>query len=149
MSDDVRYRINSPAVISEFLEGEVVVIHLDTGSYYSLRGAGAEVWTALEGGASLAELHRQLPRLYQGDPAALAARVSSLRAQLVTEGLLVEEERPAPDLEALLPRDPTGPRPFEHGALESFEDMKELLVLDPIHDVDEAGWPRARTEDES
>jgi hypothetical protein len=28
--------------------------------------------------------------------------------------------------------------------LEKYTDMQELLLLDPIHDVEEAGWPKAR-----
>ena len=25
--------------------------------------------------------------------------------------------------------------------MEKYDDMQELLLLDPIHEVDEAGWP--------
>jgi hypothetical protein len=27
--------------------------------------------------------------------------------------------------------------------LESFTDLEELMLLDPVHDVDERGWPHA------
>jgi hypothetical protein len=30
---------------------------------------------------------------------------------------------------------------FEIPALEKYTDMEELLLLDPIHEVDETGWP--------
>ncbi len=37
-----------------------------------------------------------------------------------------------------------GDRPaFEAPVLESYSDMQDLLLLDPIHDVDDAGWPVA------
>ncbi|HEX2154966.1 MAG TPA: hypothetical protein VHL52_13445, partial [Acidimicrobiia bacterium] len=31
--------------------------------------------------------------------------------------------------------------PFEPPVLEEFDEMKEMLLYDPIHDVDETGWP--------
>ena len=30
---------------------------------------------------------------------------------------------------------------YRSPAIERFDDLEELLVLDPIHEVDEAGWP--------
>ena len=30
---------------------------------------------------------------------------------------------------------------YEHPVLQKYTDMEDLLLLDPIHDVDEAGWP--------
>ena len=46
-----RLRVNSPNVMSETIEGEVIVINLATGSYYSLKDAGAAIWHALADGA--------------------------------------------------------------------------------------------------
>ena len=34
-----------------------------------------------------------------------------------------------------------GPQPFTLPKIEKFEDMKEMLLLDPIHDVSVGGWP--------
>lgn len=38
---------------------------------------------------------------------------------------------------------PAGYRP---PVLEVFADMQDLLLLDPIHDIDEVGWPVARPD---
>ena len=38
------------------------------------------------------------------------------------------------------------PMAFVAPAIEEFDDMRNLLLLDPIHDVAEVGWP-ARRED--
>ena len=32
-------------------------------------------------------------------------------------------------------------RPYESPCLESYTDMEDLLLLDPIHDVGKTGWP--------
>ena len=47
-----RYRINSPKVIHQIFETEVVVVNLESGSYYSVEGAGIEIWRLLGAGHS-------------------------------------------------------------------------------------------------
>ena len=37
---------------------------------------------------------------------------------------------------------------FTEPVLEEFDDLKDLLLLDPVHDVAEAGWP-VRMDDQS
>jgi hypothetical protein len=37
-------------------------------------------------------------------------------------------------------------RPFDEPVLEKFEDMQDLILLDPVFEVDEAGWPSARQQ---
>jgi hypothetical protein len=32
---------------------------------------------------------------------------------------------------------------FERPVLQKYSDMQDLLLLDPIHEVDETGWPHA------
>jgi hypothetical protein len=34
--------------------------------------------------------------------------------------------------------------PFAQPVLNKFTDVEDLLMLDPIHDVDAAGWPQKR-----
>ena len=46
-----RFRVNSPNVIHETIEGEVILIDLKTGTYYSLRDSGAAIWQSIEQGA--------------------------------------------------------------------------------------------------
>jgi len=37
----MEYRLNSPDVVQEELDGEVIVVHLISGSYYSLTRGGS------------------------------------------------------------------------------------------------------------
>ena len=50
--------------------------------------------------------------------------------------VLVSEES-----SAQLPPDFSWPMQFEPPMFERYEEMKNLLILDPIHEVDEQGWP--------
>jgi hypothetical protein len=143
MSAETVYRINSPAVIGEVLDGEAIIVNLDSGAYYSLVGAGADVWTAAQSGATLAGLVDLTVARYSGAPAEIAAGVAVLVEELVAEGLLVADEVDAG--RAVAPRatgSPDGDRPpFVKPTLEKYTDMADLLLLDPIHEVDEQGWP--------
>ena len=48
-------------------------------------------------------------------------------------------------LRSIEPRDAPGEasekRPYVPPQIERFTDMQELLLLDPIHEVDDTGWP--------
>jgi hypothetical protein len=60
---------------------------------------------------------------------------------LSTEGLVVplEEDAASPDSTNRQPLpEPSG---FEPPVLEKFTDMQDLILLDPVHEVDERGWP--------
>lgn len=154
MPSQSRYRVNGPRVIQEGFDNEIIVVNLDSGRYYCLQDTGAEVWTLLVQGRREADVLGWLTRRYEGDRDAMAAAVASLCDQLCAEALLVVDEqspaaaafKAAPD--AASENDAVvSPRPFVTPALQVFTDMQDLLLLDPIHEVDPAGWPMARRED--
>ena len=51
----------------------------------------------------------------------------------------------APSLVQTNPANPstTNQKEYEPPVIECYPDMQELLLLDPIHEVDETGWPRS------
>jgi hypothetical protein len=127
------YRINSPAVIHETIDDEVVIINLDKGHYYSLDGCGARIWKGLVAGAPLAAIQSG----FEGEAALVESGVSALAAELEHEGLIVAADADAPAGEP-----ETEPSlAFEPVTLQRYSDMEELLLLDPIHEVDQQGWP--------
>ena len=56
MSDQRRFRLNSPRVVSEAVDGEAIIVNLDSGTYYSIKGDGILVWDAFVAGASVDEI---------------------------------------------------------------------------------------------
>ena len=69
----------------------------------------------------------------------IADPAGALVDELVREGILVSADEPGPAV--LAPQNGTAARRYEAPALAKFTDMQELLLLDPVHEVDEAGWP--------
>ena len=50
MVNDPTHRINSPPITHQVIDGEVILVNVETGVYYSLRDAGAEIWGLVERG---------------------------------------------------------------------------------------------------
>jgi Coenzyme PQQ synthesis protein D (PqqD) len=142
-----RYRVNSPRVMHETIEGEVIVIDLSTGSYYSLRASGAEVWHALDRGLPEDEIAGAVAARYDGAPADITAAVSELLRRLREEGLIESTNGTgdASPVEVSPPAQDDRPRErFEPPVLEKHTDMQDLILLDPVHEVDARGWPHAQ-----
>ena len=59
-----RYALNQPPNVGEIIDGEVMVINLKTGVYYSITGAGAFAWPMLIAGATPREIGARLARQY-------------------------------------------------------------------------------------
>ncbi|MBE9060364.1 PqqD family protein [cf. Phormidesmis sp. LEGE 11477] len=142
-----KFRINEPDVVSETIDGETVAVSLSTGTYYSLGGAAPEAWSLIELGCGVEQIVSDLTRKFEGDHDTIAKDTDLLLKQLLAEKLIVAENAAT---EAAASEPPTAaeastPLPYEPPILEKFNDMQELLLLDPIHEVDtDAGWPAAK-----
>jgi len=129
-------RANVPQIAAEDIDGEVVVVSFETGHYYSLRDTAADIWRLLERGVSKQAVVEVFEE--SAGPA-----VEEFMSSLQAEGLLVVAEANGdPDPRAIQLGRFTSPK------LERFEEMSEMLLYDPIHDVDSAGWPNLPIDDE-
>lgn len=136
----MRYRINNPQVINETIDGEAIMINLVTGAYYSLDRIGGDVWAVLEQGASPEEVTAALVARYDAPTEVVRASVDALIERLASEDLIVE----APDASPLPSTAVAETRaPFSAPKLDKFTDMQDLILLDPVHEVDSRGWPHA------
>ena len=126
---------------AEDFDGEVVALNHDTGVYFCMKDTAAVLWHDLAAGHSV----QALSAIAAGNPE-LAQSIKQLAMQLVEAGLLRPAESSSgpsvpPRLTSALAAD--APLPV----LESFDDMKKLMLLDPVHEVDEdSGWPGRRQD---
>jgi hypothetical protein len=132
-------KIHQPKVSHQCIDGEVVVINLENGSYYSLLDLAARLWELIAAGWSRAELLELVGATYPDEHA--RELTAAFIDELVSEGLVSE----AADAEKL-PTTIALPPAFAAPQLETFTDLQELLMLDPIHEVDAAGWPHKPAE---
>ncbi len=139
------FRIASPQITSEIIDGEVMIINLKNGNYYSMSGAGAEIWTGIQKGTSSENLVKILAQVYEAAPEIIDQGLKSLLQDLQQEELVAINSSGVVDSSLSQGIAITGQRrPFEAPVLNKYTDMQELLLLDPIHDVDEGGWPRVK-----
>jgi coenzyme PQQ synthesis protein D (PqqD) len=139
-----RYKV-SPRVINETIDGEAVMINLASGNYYILDPIGAEIWTYVEHAASVSEIVEGLGARYEGSAADIEAAIGGLLSELQSEDLVVPAESENGSARQAGTAPATGDRqPFSTPKLEKFTDMQDLILIDPVHQVDEAGWPHAK-----
>jgi len=140
-----RYDIARPQVLDELIDDELVVINFDTGKYHGIRGGGVDIWRLLEAGHSVLETTEWLARHYTGVDAGATRAIEAFVWELEDQRLIVcrAESAHLPQLsehvDVLEQR-----RAFVVPELDSRDDLQDYLALDPIHDVDERGWPNAR-----
>ncbi|MHA3792653.1 PqqD family peptide modification chaperone [Sphingomonas sp. YL-JM2C] len=119
----------------EDLDGEIIAIDFQSGAYYNLAGTAAEIWRhALAGSGRDAIVSGAAAA--SADAAAARHEAGRFLDELVALNLIAETgpegNRPAPFAA------------FETPLIEKFEDMAELIQLDPIHEVTAAGWPHVQ-----
>ena len=134
----MRFEVNTPSVISERFESEVIVIHLESGAYFSLRGSAADAWNRFEAGQTLDEIISEWASRFPNEEG-LGLDLSAFLEEIAAAGLVREATvglKPLGDSVAFAP--------YEAPRLEIFTDMQDLLLLDPVHDVGEAGWPQEK-----
>jgi hypothetical protein len=122
---------NSEELVSKAFDGEVIIINLVTGAYYSTTGSGAVIWDAIECGASRDGVVARMENTFDGDGAAMAADVDRWLAELTAENLIrVSADTASPIADAA--GSATSPRqPYVPPVLSAYRDMRDLLALDP------------------
>ena len=136
---------NSPEIAVESFEDGTVMINFLTGRYFWLNPLGDLIWLSLGDGATAAEISASIKSYgLSGTPEAaeLTAQIEHF-LDLLREHRLVAErlgERTAftapavPHLTA-----------YERPDVQVFDDLADLILLDPVHDVNEQfGWPVVR-----
>jgi hypothetical protein len=144
-----RFQVNKPNVIHEVFDDEVVIINLKTGSYFSLQKTGAEVWILLDSGATFEEIVERIAQRYEATPRDIENSVRALLEEIQREDLMAPRtgtaESMEPSTQIQNPR-ANARLAFETPRLQKYTDMEELLLLDPIHEVDEMGWPHMKPD---
>ncbi|MEW6303747.1 MAG: PqqD family protein [Verrucomicrobiota bacterium] len=142
------FRINQPKVIHENIDGEVVVINLDSGTYYSLTDSAARIWDWLQAGDDTTQIAARLGHEYAVESSIAHTEATRFLQELQSENLIVFANGRQDAVATPASGKPANgsARAFQPPRLQKFTDMQELLLLDPIHEVDEAGWPRMKNE---
>ena len=137
------FSFNTSKVNYELFEDEVIIINFDSGKYYSLDKTGMVIWQLIEQGLNMSQILHALNARYTGEAVAIQKTTKKYINDLLLEGLIIPGEADSGALHqnCLADFDKTA---FVAPALNIFDDMQELLLLDTMYDVDETGWPHKK-----
>ena len=137
------YRVNSPQVISETVGGETIIVNLASGHYFSLQGTAVDVWEGVERGESAETIALQLGQRYEAAEGEIVAAVQKLLDDFVAAELLVADGNGTGSSPVAPAQDAAERVPFVPPSFTTFTDMQDIILLDPVHEVDTRGWPHA------
>jgi Coenzyme PQQ synthesis protein D (PqqD) len=143
---DARFAVRDRQVIHRIIDDEVVMIDLETGNYFTFRGSATRMWACIEAGMSSRETLEHLQESFEGDPSVMEQGIRWLLDQLLEENLIVPTDEPRTRSVSLASE---GERQgYSDPAFEKYDDMADLILLDPVHEIDqEKGWPKKAPEE--
>jgi hypothetical protein len=136
-----RYATN-PNVIHETIDGETIIIDLATGTYHSLLGTGPAIWDEITAGSTAEAIVEHAVQQFDAEPAEVERAVTAFVLELEQAQLIAPTDAGEAEGEGA-PAAAGSKLPFVPPKLETFTDMQDIILLDPVHKVDSSGWPHA------
>ena len=133
------FAIRVPAITHERLDDEVIAINLESGIYYALVGPAADVWSCFDPEGSATAASTALAARYGVTVDDVQPDIEKFTQRLETARLFDSVDVAEDAVGSLPAAEPS--TPWAVPELEEYRDMADLVLLDPIHQVDEAGWP--------
>jgi hypothetical protein len=135
-----KFIINTDHVSSEIFGEEAVVVNFMTGKYFGMTGSAPVIWQLFETPITRDDVIDKLTGL-KGQTNEFIENVQSFINILLQENLIIESG--ISNFEKLQSKTVTiNPNDLQIPCLEIYDDLQELIVLDPVHDADpERGWP--------
>ncbi len=127
-------------VVYEEYEDEMIFLHLKNGYYYTLTNEGADCVIALLRSASVDEAFTWLKEKYETDETSLHSYCKDLVTELIQEELVHERKDKQTD-DGILDGFSGVPKKLQSYHLDKYEDIQDILKFDPVHEVNEDGWP--------
>lgn len=84
----------SENALSQEVNGEIIILHFESESYYTLDSVGTKFWQLFTDSDSVETVIQQLLQVYGVDEVALRRDVTKFVEELVEEELLINGDRP-------------------------------------------------------
>jgi hypothetical protein len=134
-----------PLLISQQFDSEVVLANYQNGVYYNLDGSAAQIWLGLKVNRTVEEIGRALAAATGGDVTSITQQVQTFVDSMLAEGLIANgaaDARSETSIETSInPWTPVLSGAFVAPEFQRFDNLRELLLMDPVHDAGEEGWP--------
>ena len=132
------YKLNEEKMFYDMAEGQAIVINFTTGMYYGTSSLGSAVLDALLAGTSVEAVLSAVKAL-PGCPEDMDAQMSAFVQALIANEVVVKAEGEGSDNVTI---DTAALADGFVLTIDEFNEVQDLIMADPIHDVDvEQGWP--------
>lgn len=138
------YKLNEEKMFYDIADGQAIVINIVTGMYYGTSTLGSMVLDALMHGNTPKQIVEKIQN-NEGCVVDIDQRVERFIAALTEKEILISDEQP-------YSQESLGDFVVVDGdyslELNEFAEVQDLLLADPVHDVEaDIGWPKLKEED--
>jgi len=130
--------INSSGISCERLDGEMVIISFETGKYFNANSTAADILFLIENRINQS-LWKDILLSHFNDFNIEESNIHKFLTKLILEKI-VQETGESVFENVSLPEDYQREE-WKAPTLLVFEDLADLLLIDPIHDTSLDGWP--------
>lgn len=131
------YVVDASSTASEEFDGETIVIQFKVGTYSVFTGSGPQIFAMLATPCSAEAITTVISESGGGDPDSVGKQVAAFIQSLVDARIIIESEQTE------IPSTLEFTGEFATPAMETFEDLADMMLLDPVHEVDiDIGWPK-------
>ncbi len=139
-ANQINFSINYEVASAERMNGEYMLINFDTGTYFSVADFGADVITLISERVDRNSWETILLNSWNFESMErLQVQVSDFLESLMQHNLIYKIDT-FDSADCKLPDD-LDRQNFSFSPLKIYEDMSDLLMVDPIHDTTLKGWP--------
>ena len=135
--------LNSSGISCERLDGEMVIISFETGKYFNSNGSAADILYLIENSVDQS-LWSQILGTQFSDFEESSSGIAEFLGLLLEEKIVLESSEVVVTTIDL-------PTDYQRGAWQKpallvFDDLADLLLIDPIHDTSLEGWPTVKND---
>jgi len=142
MPDRFQFRTNQVAL--ERIEGELIIISMDTGKYFSASGPAADILHLVASGNNVDEILSKLEEVFAEKIE--VQDIANILKVALQENLLEPYVGNESDVQNTVPEDYIRTNWSTPNILE-FSDLQDLILVDPVHDASLEGWPVERSDE--
>ncbi|MFA5321742.1 MAG: PqqD family protein [Smithella sp.] len=137
------YKINESKAISETIDGETIIINLETGYYYGVNKTATVIWNEIQKNNPLKNVSQHFLNHYEVDEDTAVKSITEIIGLLLKDDLILELDS---DISPNVMEQRTNAMKgkFITPQIERYDDMAGALMSDPVHDVNEDGWPNLK-----
>lgn len=124
----------------EYIDDEAIIIDLGKGCYYTTNTSATFIWLLIGSRPSWGAIIETVAKACNESPENIIEAINSFLQDLLAHQLINTT-----DANETLPAESNSLPSLTHfitPSLKIYDDMKELLLIDPIHEVDNNGWPQ-------